>query len=327
MFVVTLYSFRPEFLAKLGLAPDHLAELNPRLICAFTTGFGISGDEFAKRATGHDINFLAISGILSACRHQGQAPVNPGSAVASFVGSSIMGLVGILMALFERVQSGRGQIIDAAAVDGIAYASTFLYRAAESGLWKNRLEQVGTNMLDGGSHFYGTYACKDGKYMSVGAVEPKYYKRLLRGLGLDAKRDKLPHQMDQSKWPFMKTRFEEIFLTKTRDEWASILGELNACAHPVLDFKEARAHQLNQDRGVFVPSKGKSDVFEPRASPILMRTPAVAPRTSPKPGQDTEEILRDFGILQDDGDLAHKPSDLNKDAIANLLLKTATAKL
>lgn len=298
---------------RLGLGPDVLCKLNPKLIYARMTGFGQGGESKVEKAAGHDINYIAVSGILSTLRRQGDAPQPPINLLGDFAGGGLMCALGILLAIIERSRSGKGQVIDAAMVDGASYVSNFIYRAVELGQIKNSLEGVGTNLLDGGAHFYGTYTCKDGKHFSVGAIEPQFYKLLLQGLELDPKRDSLPRQMDTSQWPAMKDRFRAIFLTKTRDEWTAIFDGTDACAFPVLSISEAREYTHNQKRGTFLPNADTEGLFEPRPAPVLMRTPGVKPGKTPSPGDNTEDILQQFG--------------LDKSRISALLDKKIVAKL
>ena len=207
--------------------------------------------------------------------------------------------LGIIIALFERTRSGQGQVIDAAMVDGASYLSTFVFRANSLGANGNELDEVGTNLLDGGPHFYQTYTCKDGGHFAVGAIEPQFYKVLLRGLGLDPKRDNLPRQHDRSQWRAMKLRFADIFVTKTKAEWAEIFHGTDACAFPVLSIEEAKANKHNVLRGTFQPSGDDPSVMEPRPAPVLSRTPGLAPRKSPTPGDSTLEVLKEYGLSED----------------------------
>ncbi|GBG28399.1 Alpha-methylacyl-CoA racemase, partial [Hondaea fermentalgiana] len=305
--------FRPGVMERLGLGPEVLCALNPKLIYARMTGFGQGGEGKVEKAAGHDINYIAVTGILSALRRAGESPQPPINLLGDFAGGGLMCALGILLAIIERTRSGKGQVIDAAMVDGASYVSQFIVRGIELGQIKNSLDGVGTNLLDGGAHFYGTYTCKDGKHFSVGAIEPQFYKLLLEGMGLDPKRDGLPRQMDTAQWPAMKSRFADIFKTKTRDEWAAIFDGTDACAFPVLDLAEAREYAHNQKRGTFVKNGDSSSMFEARPAPVLMRTPGLTGGKTPDPGANTEEILRDFGV--------------DKSKIADLLSKKVVAKL
>mmetsp|Transcript_30549 Transcript_30549/g.48927 ORF Transcript_30549/g.48927 Transcript_30549/m.48927 type:complete len:300 (-) Transcript_30549:644-1543(-) len=279
---------------RLGLGPEVLCAENPRLIYARMTGFGQGGVPGVEKAAGHDINYLAVSGILSALRSQGQAPNPPINLLGDFAGGGLMCALGILLAIIERQKSNKGQVVDAAMVDGISYVSMFVHNACSYGQLKNDLDSVGTNVLDGGAPFYGTYTCKDGKHFSVGAIEPQFYSLLLKGLGISA--DKVPNQGNRKDWGAMKAEMARIFLTKTRDEWTKIFDGKDACAFPVLSMEEAKYYKHNAIRGTFVPSADNSAVLEPRPAPVLSRTPGHARGAMPLAGNDTESVLKEYGF-------------------------------
>lgn len=209
--------------------------------------------------------------------------------------------LGILLALHERFKSGKGQVVDAAMVDGVAYLSSMCFLTNQLGHLKNGIESVGTNLLDTGAHFYEVYTCKDGKHFSIGAIEPQFYKLLLKGMGLEEKKDNLPRQMDQSKWPEMKQLFAKVFATKTQQEWTGIFHGVDACAFPVLSMADAIHNEHNKQRKTFLPSKEFKDfgLFEPAAAPKLSRTPGCPPRKLPTPGGDTAEVLGRMGYSKD----------------------------
>eukprot|EP00511_Aplanochytrium_stocchinoi_P000042 CAMPEP_0204822056 /NCGR_PEP_ID=MMETSP1346-20131115/238_1 /ASSEMBLY_ACC=CAM_ASM_000771 /TAXON_ID=215587 /ORGANISM="Aplanochytrium stocchinoi, Strain GSBS06" /LENGTH=387 /DNA_ID=CAMNT_0051948071 /DNA_START=1643 /DNA_END=2803 /DNA_ORIENTATION=- len=296
---VLIEPFRPGVMERLGLGPDVLLALNPRLIYARMTGFGQGGDPDVSKAAGHDTNYIALSGVLSALRSAGQKPQPPANLLGDFGGGGLICAFGILLALMERQNSGKGQVVDAAMVDGAAYLASAIFSGNSVGAWSNDLDTVGTNLLDGGAHFYQTYECKDGKFMSLGAIEPQFYAELLKGMGLDEKQDNLPNRMDSSQWPQMKERFARIFLTKPRDEWAEIFKGKDACAFPILSLQEAIANKHNVARGTFVKKEGSIDTHEPAAAPKLSRTPAHGSRPMPVPGSHTLEILTEFGFSTD----------------------------
>ena len=201
--------------------------------------------------------------------------------------------LGILLALLERTGSGKGQIVDAAMVDGAAYIATFIYKFRNSGMWR---DQRGTNMLDSGAPFYDTYRTKDGEYMSVGAIEPQFYAALLKGLGLDAAA--MPHQMDQSKWKETAARFTELFAAKTRDEWCAIFDGTDACVAPILALGEAHEHPHNRARDLLITDHlGK---HEPAPAPRLSRTPGDGSRPLPRVGEHTRTVLAEYGLSGDD---------------------------
>ncbi|KAL9537218.1 hypothetical protein MBANPS3_011978 [Mucor bainieri] len=271
---VLLDPFRPGVMEKLGLGPEVLLKQNPRLVYARLSGFGQHGPH--SQTAGHDINYLAISGALNA---------------TDFAGGGLMCVMGILMALMERSKSGKGQVIDANLTAGTSYLATFPYLMQKYGLvWEG---ERGSNMLDGGAHFYDTYRTKDGRFMAVGAIEPQFYAVLLEKLQLD-KDDSLPDQLDKEAWPAMKRRFQSIFATKTQQEWCSIFDGSDACVTPVLSFQEPIP---NTER--------RADV--PQPAPHLSRTPATTTTAHQEDdgppflavGNNSISILKEFGIGSD----------------------------
>ncbi|NWW93296.1 AMACR racemase, partial [Rhynochetos jubatus] len=275
---------------KLGLGPEVLLQENPRLIYARLTGFGQSG-KYAKSA-GHDINYLALSGVLSKLGRKGENPYAPVNLLADFAGGGVMCAMGIVTALYERTRSGKGQIIDASMVEGVAYLSSFLWKSQNLGLW-NRPR--GENLLDSGAPFYETYKTSDGKFVAVGAIEPQFYEQLIKGLGLDS--DKLPSQLSFSDWPEMKKKFASVFAQKTQAEWCSIFDGTDACVTPVLSFDDVASHQHNKQRSSFI--KNDQEEISPRPAPLLSRTPAVPScKRDPFIGEHTEEILLEYGFTK-----------------------------
>ncbi|TPX67176.1 hypothetical protein CcCBS67573_g07575 [Chytriomyces confervae] len=278
---VVLDPFRPGVMESLGLSPDVIQGINPRCIFARLTGFGQTGE--LSRMAGHDINYIAVSGALSPLGRSGENPMAPANILGDFAGGGMLCVMGILMALLERNKSGKGQVIDSAMVDGAAYLSTFLVKMNQGGMWNN---PRGTNMLDTGAHFYETYRTKDGRFMAVGAIEPQFYKALLKGLGLPVEKY-ANEQLDMESWEPMKRKFAEIFATKTRDEWSSIFTGTDACVTPVLEWDEAMKSKHYQDRwGV-----ATYEQWTPPPAPILSRTPGKAAVGDPKIGGDTRAIL------------------------------------
>ncbi|XP_044088918.1 alpha-methylacyl-CoA racemase isoform X1 [Neovison vison] len=289
---VVLEPFRHGVMEKLQLGPEVLRKENPKLIYARLSGFGQSGR--FSRVAGHDINYLALSGVLSKIGRSGENPFPPLNLLADFGGGGLMCTLGILLALFERTRSGKGQVIDVSMVEGSAYLSSFLWKSQKTGLWE---QPRGQNLLDGGAPFYTTYKTADGGFMAVGALEPQFYKLLIKGLGL--KSDDLPHQMSMSDWPEMKKRFADIFAKKTKAEWCQIFDGTDACVTPVLTFEEVAHHHHNKERGSFL-TDGEQGV-SPRPAPLLSDTPAVpSARRDPFVGEHTEEILREFGFSQEE---------------------------
>jgi alpha-methylacyl-CoA racemase len=285
---VLVEPFRPGVMERLGLGPEIAQGRNPRLIYARLTGFGQTGP-YANMA-GHDINYIATAGTLGPIARLGQRPLAPLNLVGDFAGGGMLCAMGIAFALIERSRSDRGQIIDAAMVDGAANLATFLFKLRQIGAWN---DEAGTNLLDSGAPFYDTYETSDGKFMAVGALEPQFYAALLKGLGLDGAPD-LPAQMDRSGWPVLRERFTAAFRDKTRADWCAIFDGTDACTTPVLGLGEVAQHPHNRDRGTFaVASDGHT---EPCPAPRLSRTPGIAGTTRPEPGQHTAEILRQYGF-------------------------------
>lgn len=284
---VLLEPYRPGVMERHGLGPEVVMVRNPGLVYARLTGFGQHGP-FAAMA-GHDINYLALSGALSMLGRRGEKPLPPLNLLADFAAGGLTCALGIVLALFERVHSGRGQIVDAAMVDGAAYLSTFVHRTR--GLWSG---ERGTNLLDGGAPFYDTYRTQDGGYVSVGALEPQFYAALLAGLGLDPAG--LPAQMDQAHWPEMAARFTEIFAGKTRAEWAAIFDGTDACVVPVLDLDELGGHPHNRVRELL----GRDEHGQPQPAPRLSRTPGRAGDASPEVGEHTRTVLGEYGFTPEE---------------------------
>jgi alpha-methylacyl-CoA racemase len=280
-----LEGFRPGVMERLGLGPDVCLERNPRLVYGRMTGWGQEGP--LAHAAGHDINYIALSGALEPIGRQGQAPVPPLNLVGDFGGGGMLLAYGVVCALVERQQSGTGQVVDAAMVDGSAALMAVFYGAAQSGFWGER----GTNMLDTGAHFYDAYETSDGKYISIGSIEPQFYAELLQRLELlDAD---LPPQMDKAQWPALKEQIAKLFKSKTRDEWCALLEGTDVCFAPVLSLLEAPEHPHNRARGTFVEIDG---AVQPRPAPRFSRTDPEISRPPARPGQHTAEALAEWGI-------------------------------
>lgn len=288
---VLLEPFRPGVMERLGLGPDIACGRNPRLVYARLTGFGQEGPY--RDMAGHDINYIALSGALSLIGRRGENPVAPVNLLGDFAGGGMLCALGILLALLERGRSGKGQMVDAAMVDGAAYLSSFLYNFRNARMWS---DERGTNMLDGGAPFYETYATKDGHYMSVGAIEPQFYAALLKGLGLDAAT--MAHQQDRSAWEATAAKFTAIFAGKTRAEWCAIFDGTDACVAPVLGLGEVDTHPHTHARRVLRESP--TGGLQAAPAPRLSRTPGADPRPSPAPGQHTTEVLREYGFSAGD---------------------------
>ncbi|XP_057216151.1 alpha-methylacyl-CoA racemase isoform X2 [Triplophysa rosa] len=288
---VVLEPYRKGVMEKMGLGPDDLLKENPRLIYARLTGYGQSGSY--SKAAGHDINYLAMSGLLSMLGRSSEKPHAPMNLMADFAGGGLMCAFGIVLALLERSRSGQGQIIDVSMVEGAAYVGSFMWKSRSIGLWNH---PRGENLLDGGAPFYDTYRTSDGKYVAVGAIEPQFYQQLLQGLDLDPA--DLPAQMNVSDWPKLRQTFTHVFATKTRAEWGQIFDGTDACVTPVLSPDEVVSHPHNRARGSFL--KDAHGEISPRPAPVLSRSPAE-PSLSRDPfiGEHTRSVLQEYGFEKD----------------------------
>lgn len=276
--------FRPGVMERLGLGPEQCLAANSRLVYGRMTGWGQHGP--LSHAAGHDINYIAISGALHAIGRAYDTPPPPLNYVGDFGGGGMLLAVGLLAALNEAARSGRGQVIDAAMTDGAALISAFMYGMKAMGQWSN---QRGENLLDGGAHFYDTYACADGKFVAVGAIEPQFYAEFCRLCGIE---DALfQGQMDTTRWPLLKLRLADVFRTRTRDEWSEILEGTDACFAPVLDWDEAPSHPHNAARGTYVTLDG---VVQPAPAPRFSRTGNSVPRAAEAASMD--DALRAWAV-------------------------------
>lgn len=285
---VVLEPYRKGVMEKLGLGPQELLKENPRLIYARLTGYGQRGSY--ATAAGHDINYIAMSGLLSRLGRSGEKPYAPLNLLADFAGGGLTCAMGIVLALLERTKSGKGQIIDASMVEGAAYVGSFVWKSRSIGMWDR---SRGENMLDSGAPFYDTYQTSDAKYMAVGAIEPQFYKQLLKGLELDA--GALPPQMSFIDWPELRRIFTERFASKTQSDWSKIFDGTDACVTPVLSFDQVSSHPHNQERASFI--KDSSGEESPRPAPVLSRTPAEpCVASDPVIGEHTVEVLEEYGL-------------------------------
>lgn len=285
---VLLEGFRPGVMERLGVGPDVVLERNPRIVYARLTGWGQDGP-LANRA-GHDINYIAISGVLGAIGRKDEPPLPPINLIGDFAGGGLMCSFGIVCALLERQRSGKGQVVDAAMIDGAMSLFSFLAAAVHGDMWGPR----GTNLLDTGSHFYEVYETSDGGFMSVGAIEPQFYTEFCDGLGLEADDELRTKQHDQSKWPEFKSHVAGLFKTKTRDEWTEVFVDRDACTYPVLEPKEATSHPFNTARSTHV--EGAFGVVQPAPAPRLSRTPGEVSEGPPTAGAHTREVLAEAGF-------------------------------
>jgi alpha-methylacyl-CoA racemase len=286
---VVMEGLRPGVTERLGIGPDDCLARNPRLVYARMTGWGQEGPLSAR--AGHDINYLGLTGALHAIG-TAEKPIVPLNVGADFGGGSLFLVVGILSALLERVGSGKGQVVDAAMVDGASSLIAMVYGMVGAGLWHDRRA---SNLLDGGAPFYDTHVCSDGRHVAVGAIEPQFYAALLEGLGLTGQ---LPGgQNDVEHWPEHRRMIAEVFLTRTRDEWAAVFEGTDACVTPVLALSEASGHHHLVARGTFLEQDGH---VQPAPAPRFSRTPGAV-RSGPRlPGQDTCAALRDWGFSADE---------------------------
>jgi alpha-methylacyl-CoA racemase len=282
--------FRPGVMERLGLGPEVCLARNPRLVYGRMTGWGQTGP--LAPAAGHDLNYIALSGALHAIGSPAGPPTVPLNLVGDFGGGAMMLAFGLVAALLETTRSGQGQVIDAAITDGAALLSTMMYGFHAAGLWSNARDE---NLLDGAAHFYDCYACADGKFITVGALEPQFYALLLERCGIDDPAFKA--QMNRSRWPELKQKLTELFRTRTRAEWCALMEGSDVCFAPVLDWDEAPQHAHNRARGTFVEIDG---VTQPAPAPRFSRTPPEVQRPPAKLGEHGVEILGDWGFAAGD---------------------------
>ena len=288
---VIVEGFRPGVMERLGLGPDVCLERNPRIVFGRMTGWGQEGP--MAQAAGHDINYIALAGALEPIGRQGQNPVPPLNLVGDFGGGGMLLAFGIACALVERAGSGQGQVVDAAMVDGASTLMGFFHGMRAMGGWGDGGR--GTNILDTGAHFYDTYETSDGKYISLGSIEPQFYAELLEKLGME--NDDLPHQMDKSGWPLLKARFETIFKTRTRDQWCELMEGSDVCFAPVLGMDEVAEHPHIKARETFVERFG---VTQPAPSPRFGRTRPELDLPPAHAGQHTDAVLADAGFAAEE---------------------------
>ncbi len=284
-----LEGFRPGVMERLGLGPDAVLARNPRVVYGRMTGWGQDGP-YAPWA-GHDINYIALAGALEPIGRAGQAPVPPLNLVGDFGGGGMFLAFGMVCGLVHAQRTGEGQVVDAAMVDGAATLMTMFHAMTAMGVWN---EGRGTNLLDTGAHFYDVYETADGKYVSIGSIEPQFYAELIRLTGLEG--EELPWQHDRSQWPAMKDRFAALFKQKTRDEWCAVMEHTDVCFAPVLSLSEAPKHPHNVERGTFIERDG---VVQPAPAPRFSKTPGAVQRPPAHAGQHTDEVLLEWGLDAD----------------------------
>ncbi|HTJ04439.1 MAG TPA: CaiB/BaiF CoA-transferase family protein [Caldimonas sp.] len=278
--------FRPGVMERLGLGPDVVLARNPRLVYGRMTGWGQRGP-LAERA-GHDIDYIAVAGVLNAIGRAGDAPLPPLNLVGDFGGGGLLLAFGIACGVIEARTSGRGQVVDAAMVDGAALLAAMFSGFMASGIWR---DERGTNILDSGAPWYDTYETRDGRHVAVGAIEAKFYAELLARLDLDAALAKTQH--DRTTWPALRETLAARFRERTRDEWAAVFADADACVAPVLTFAESRAHPQIVARGGAIEIDG---VAQPAPAPRFARTPGAATRPPPERGSGGAEALAEWGF-------------------------------
>lgn len=279
--------FRPGVMERLGLGPEHALARNPRLIYGRMTGWGQTGP--LAHAAGHDLNYIAISGALHAMGRKGSPPAPPLNLVGDYGGGALYLALGICAALLERERSGRGQVIDAAITDGAASLMAVIYGLRASGIWTDERD---ANLLDGGAHFYDVYETADGKYVSIGALEPQFYALLLEKTGL--KEDAaFAFQMNKPEWPTLSEKLAAVIRTKTRDEWCALMEGADVCFAPVLDMGEAPRHPHNVAREAFIEIAG---TVQPAPAPRFSRTPGAVQGGPAEPGEHADSVLSDWGV-------------------------------
>ncbi|MGE0220651.1 CaiB/BaiF CoA transferase family protein [Mycolicibacterium sp.] len=282
---VLIEGFRPGVAERLGLGPEDCAKVNERLIYARMTGWGQDGPRALQ--AGHDINYISLNGLLHAIGRKDERPTPPLNLVGDFGGGSMFLLVGVLAALWERQSSGKGQVIDAAMVDGSSVLAQMIWAARATGSWS---DERGSNILDGGAPYYDTYRCADDRYVAVGAVEPQFFAELLAKLDLSA--DDLPEQNDTSRWPELRAALATAIGRHDRDHWAAIFASSDACLTPVLSFGEVLDDPQIAVRGTFYDAG--VDGLQPCPAPRFSRSRLATPTPPRVPGADTEAVLRDW---------------------------------
>lgn len=278
-------AFRPGVAERLGVGPDEVMARNPAIVYGRLTGWGQTGP--LAPSAGHSLNYEAITGVIRSVGPAGGPPVPVMQLLGDFAGGGLTMAFGVMCALWEARQSGRGQVVDAAMTDGVASLASVFYGMQQSGI---HTTEIGANLFDGGSPFYTIYECAGGGYLSIAPIEPHFYALMLETIGVD--QSTLPAQYDRDRWPEVKARLAERFLEKTRDEWCEILEGTDCCAAPVLTFDEARAHPHHRDRGTFVGTEGT----EVAPVPLLSRTPGEIRPSPAWVGADTDAVLGEWGF-------------------------------
>ncbi len=284
--------FRPGVMERLGLGPEVALKRNPSLVYGRMTGWGQTGP--LALAAGHDINYIALTGVLHAMGREGEKPYPPLNLTGDFGGGALYLAMGICAALLEAKRSGKGQVVDCAMTDGSASLMAMFFGMKAAGIWD--AETRGVNVLDGGAHFYDSYETADGKWISIGSIEPQFYAILREKTGL-AEDKNFDAQMSREDWRDMRGKLTAIFKTKTREEWNEILEGSDACFAPVLSMEEAANHPHNKARETFVELDG---VMQPNVAPRFSRTPSAIQHPPPSQGADGRTILKDWGFSKDE---------------------------
>jgi alpha-methylacyl-CoA racemase len=278
--------FRPGVMERLGFGPEAVESRNPKLVYGRVTGWGQTGP--LAQAAGHDINYVALTGVMSTSARQGQAPVIPPTIVGDMAGGAMFLAFGLVCALLEAQKSGRGQVIDAAMIDGVTAMSGLMHQMRSNGSWVDQADQ---NFFSNSSPFYEVFECADGLYISLGAIEPQFYAQLLQLLKLDDVDPAL--QYDARQWPQLKQRVADTIQQKTRADWQSLLEGTDVCFAPVLSLTEAADHPHNKSRGLFVDVNGQT---QPAPAPRFSRSPLRKPSPGAQCGEHTQEVLAELGI-------------------------------
>lgn len=289
---VLIEGYRPGVVEKLGIGPEQCWAVNPKLVYGRMTGWGQTGP-LAKNA-GHDLNYIALTGALHGIGRPGERPTVPLNLIGDFGGGTMFLISGVLGALLERERSGKGQVVDAAMIDGTANLMNLFHSFHNAGCWD--VSDRGVNLLDGGAFFYDTYETADGKYIALGSIEPQFFTELVERAGLDKERFNIKTQYDQSQWSDNQKVFAEVFKTKTREQWCELLENSDACFTPVLDINEAPQHPHNQARNAYIEVDGK---LQPAPAPRFSRTPSEVKHGQHALGEDTRSVLTALGYSDD----------------------------
>lgn len=286
---VLFEGFRPGVAERLGFGPDVCLQHNPKLVYGRITGWGQTGP--LSHLAGHDINYISITGALAAIGSK-EKPEVPLNIVGDYAGGSLFLVIGILSALLEAQKSGQGQVIDSAITDGSASVMSLFYTMTRTGEWHNQRQY---NMLDGGAPYYDVYETSDGKYVSIGSIEPQFYALLIEKAGLDP--EFFADQQNKARWPEMKAKLIEVIKGKTCDEWCAIMADSDVCFAPVLDYEQAPSHPHNIARETYIDVGG---MVQPGPVPKFSRSKPAQPAVPQQPGADTEAVLASIGYSKDD---------------------------